>query len=89
MLNQTEKAYYLALEALRNKEYRQAVSFFDRAAAEFGNDQEFVLLSESTRLLVAVKERLADGRASLSETVNNELTIEEVLSNGQKTDFPG
>ena len=67
MLNQSEKAYCQALLALRNKDYRAAVEFFDRAAPYFTENKEFNLLRETNRLLVAVKERLAtaehEGRA--------------------------
>lgn len=62
MLSSAEKAYCLALTALKEKDYRAAIVQFDRAAEEFGTDKEFTLLRESTRLLVAVKEELGGGK---------------------------
>lgn len=59
MLSAAEKAYCLALKALKDKDYRDALVQFDRAADGFVEDKEFVLLKESTRLLVSVQEELA------------------------------
>ncbi len=59
MLNRPEKEYYLALAALRNKEYITALRHFDLASEFFRNNREFNLLYETTRTLLAVKERLA------------------------------
>lgn len=58
MLSPAEKAYCLALKALKDKEYRRAADFFDRASGQFRENPDFVLLWETTRLLLAVKEEL-------------------------------
>ena len=84
MLNPSEKAYCLALQALKQKRYTEAVSYFERAAGYFENNREFSLLRETTRLLVALKRELA--------TVGDEedtLIIEETFSDGQETNLPG
>lgn len=84
MLNPSEKAYCLALQALKQKRYAEAVTYFERAADYFENNREFSLLRETTRLLVALKRELA--------TVRNDedtLITEETFSNGQETDFSG
>lgn len=73
MLSSSEKAYCLALTALKEKDYANAVVHFDRAADEFGTDKEFTLLRESTRLLVAVKEELGGGKP----VSNDELITKE------------
>jgi len=76
MLRAAEKAYYQALLALKQKDYAEAVRQFGLAAPKFADNQEFKLLYETTRLLVAVKNELAD-------TGNEDrLEIEEVFSNG-------
>jgi len=62
MLSAPEKAYCLALKALKDKDYRTALGQFDRAADGFVDDKEFVLLRESTRLLVSVQEELAGSK---------------------------
>ncbi len=78
MLNSSEKAYCLALQALRDKKYGLANEYFDRAAAYFRDNQDFNLYRETVKLLIAVKEELA--------STNDEITIEEVFSDGQETD---
>ena len=80
MLNQSEKAYCQALLALRNKDYRAAVEFFDRAAPYFTENKEFNLLRETNRLLVAVKERLATAE-------HDEIELEETIPYGQETEL--
>lgn len=73
MLSSSEKAYCLALTALKEKDYRNAIIQFDRASEEFGSNKEFTLLSESTRLLVAVKEELGGGKpVSKDELITEE-----------------
>ena len=76
MLNTSEKAYCLALLALKRKEYRSAVEQFDKAAPHFKNDKEFNLYCESTRLLLAVKQEV-----EMIEDVDR-LEIEEAFPNG-------
>ena len=86
MLNPSEKAYCLALRALGRKEYSSAADYFDKAAPYFKSNEEFHLLSETTRLLVAVKRELAVADAGSEETEEKDaLVIEEVFSDGQET----
>ncbi len=85
MLNQAEKAYCLALQALKAKQYRQAVGHFDRAAEFFVDNKEFNLLRETTRLLVALKKEIAATDQKNDET----LIVQEVFSNGQETNIHG
>ena len=58
MLSETEKAYCAALTALKQKNYPEAVERFEIAAPEFGTNDEFNLLYQSTRLLLEVKKEL-------------------------------
>lgn len=76
MLSPAEKAYCQALLALKRKEYQEALAEFVKAADAFKASTEFNLLWETTRLLVAVKEELAD-----TEKVDR-LQIEEAYSRG-------
>lgn len=82
-LSAHEKAYCLALAALSQRKYRQAVDHFDKAAPFFAGNKEFILLSESTHLLVAVKKELTE-----LENKKNAMVITEVFTDGQKTIFP-
>jgi hypothetical protein len=50
-----ETAYTQALQALRDKDYRAALSFFKTAENQFAENPEFRILFEATRLLLAVK----------------------------------
>ncbi len=59
MLNPGEKAYCQALLALKSKNYRLAAEEFEKAAPLFKNDREVNLIMEKTRVLVAVKKKLA------------------------------
>jgi hypothetical protein len=77
MLDPMEKAYCLALESLRRKDYTSALTLLDRAAPRFSEDRDFRLLHESTRLLVAVKRELGG-----STMVEEKLEIEEVFTRG-------
>ena len=74
MIKPSEKAYRLALVSLKEKKYSLAAGYFDRAAIDFSHDREFVLLRETTRLLVAVKRKQTSG--------GERLDIEEVFTNG-------
>ncbi len=76
MLNHSEKAYCLALQALKNKKYRAASDLFDRAEPYFKDNAEFCLLRETNRLLMFVKGELATG------SKETEIVIEESFSNG-------
>jgi len=81
MLSPAEKAYCLALMALKEKDYHRAAGQFAQAASDFGRNSEFVLLWETTRLLVAVKEELK------TDEENDKIEIEEVYSYGQKDEL--
>ena len=77
MLKSTEKAYCLALQSLKRKEYRTAADYFDQAAPGFENNSEFDLLREATRLLVAVQKEMRG-----PDEADSRLEIEEVFTNG-------
>lgn len=76
MLSPSEKAYYFALQSLKEKRYSLASDYLDRAASEFSHEREFVLLRETIRLLVAVRKELQSG------SENSRLDFEEVFTNG-------
>ena len=76
MFEQAEKAYCLALLALKNKDYQTAADYFDNAADNFKDNQEFNLLRETTRLLLMVKEE------SARLNTEDKIEIEEVLPYG-------
>ncbi|UCC44993.1 MAG: hypothetical protein JSU65_03460 [Candidatus Zixiibacteriota bacterium] len=82
MLNPSEKAYYLALVALKRKDYCAAADQFDIAAPHFRGNREFDLFRETTRMLLAVKDELA-----AAEDADDRIEIEEVFSSGQETDI--
>jgi len=82
MLERAEKADWMALDALRRKEYRAAAAHFEVAAPRFRHDKEFVLFLETTRLLVSLQDTLKGGRS-----VDDDLEIEEVFSDVQETDI--
>ncbi|HOD66235.1 MAG TPA: hypothetical protein PLR32_07720 [candidate division Zixibacteria bacterium] len=81
MLRPDEKAYCQALLALRQKDYRAALRFFDAAAPGFSDNREFSLYREATRLLLAVKDKLAE--------LENKDTIDtkETVTHGQETEL--
>jgi outer membrane protein assembly factor BamD (BamD/ComL family) len=88
VLSPSEKAYFQALQALKRGDYKAAVVSFDRAAGTYGTDRQFVLLAETTRLLLAVKDEIRQMEpAREADTV--ESFIEEVFSDGEETEFPG
>ena len=78
MFNQAEKAYCEALLALRNKDYRKAADCFDEAMPQYMNNKEFVLLMETNRLLLAVKDKLA-------KYENEEIEVMEAFAHGKET----
>jgi len=84
MLNAAEKAYCLALQALKRREYRRADKLFDQAAGFFADNREFRLVRETTRLLVAVKEELGSFE---SDESNERTELEEVLTYGEKDEL--
>lgn len=67
MLNPAEKAYLEALQSLKRNEYRRAAHYFDQAAPFFAENQEFILIRETTSLLVAVKEELRELEADKND----------------------
>lgn len=75
MLNPAEKAYCLALLALRNKGLRTAAEQFDKAGDFFSGDKEFQLLKETTSLALAVK-------AEIARHENEEEFVTEEILNG-------
>ncbi len=81
MLSDAEKAYCLALEALKRKDYPAASNHFDKAVPHFKNNREFNLLRQTTELLLAVKEerKKLDGEDMIE--------LEEVLPYGEEKDF--
>jgi len=82
MMNKAHKAYYKALEALSNKDYRAAAGFFKTAENGFTDDADFRILKEVTELLLVTKDEIY----SLE---NEGIEIEEIFSNGQETEFCG
>lgn len=84
MLDPREKAYLQALQALREKQYQQAVGYFDRAAEFFADNREFQLLRGTTQLLLEVKREIAAVEGHQNDTLMNE----EVLTDGQETILP-
>jgi len=81
MLNPSEKAYCQALLALKRKDYVAAAEQFEKASPGFSGNKEFVLIRETTRLLLAVRDKL-----SVMEG-NDSIEIEEAFSHGQKTEL--
>ena len=81
MLDRAEKAYCLALLALKDKDYPAASDHFDRAAPRFKDNREFNLLRQSTELLLAVKKERVKLHAE--DTIERE----EVLPYGQEKEF--
>ena len=77
MLKPAEKAYCRALEALRRKDYNDALRHFSDAGDAFTQNKEFNLLHETTRLLMAVKIELT---GSKDMTVSRETSVLEDIS---------
>ena len=82
MLSDADKAYYRALQALRDKDYRAAAGFLKYAENQFADMPELCILRESTELLLSVKDEIY-------ELENETIEIEEILINGQETEFRG
>ena len=74
MLHPAEKAYCLALLALRKKDLRTAAAQFERAGDYFSSDKEFNILKETTSLSLAIKAEI--GRYEHEE----EFVTEEILN---------
>ncbi len=82
MLNHFEKAYCQAIIALKEKKYRQAASCFENAAPYYSDNKEFTLLMETNKMLLVVKEKLA-------EEENEEIIIKEAFAHGKETELLG
>ena len=83
MLNSSEKAYLMALQALKARNYQQAAQQFDRAADFFKENKEFLILRETTKLLLEVKSQLGEPIPSSAsdDTLDiDSLEIEEVFT---------
>ncbi len=76
MLVDSEKAYCQALLALKNRDYQTAVMKFAKASGDFGTNEEFDLLYQTTQLLLAVKQELA------LEAEDIEIAGKELMTNG-------
>jgi len=81
MLNQAEKAYCLALQALKNKDYNAASDYFDGAVEYFKGNREFNLLRETTNLLLVVK------KERMKLEAEDTIELEEVLPYGEEENF--
>jgi len=82
VLSDADKAYYRALQALRDKDYRAAAGFLKYAENQFADMPELGILRGSTELLLSVKDEIY-------ELENETIEIEEILINGQETEFRG
>jgi len=80
MLNDSDKAYYRALQALGEKDYRAAAGFLKSVENQFADKPELRILKESVELLLTVKDEMY-------ELENETIEIEEILINGQETEF--
>lgn len=60
MLSDSEKAVFKGLMALKNKDYPSASGFFRTAENQFADSIEFLILKETTDLLLAVKEEIVE-----------------------------
>lgn len=58
MLHPSEKAFCLALMALKSRQYSTALTHFSEAEPYFSDNREFALFQETTRLLCTVKAEL-------------------------------
>ena len=85
MLNQAEKAYYFALQALRAKQYDRAMNYFHAAGDFFADNKEFNILRETTALLLEVKRELT---ASEGYELDESPADESILV-GEVFDEPG
>lgn len=75
MLSEQEKAFCRALLALKKGDYKAALGCFESVNGNVGTNSEFVLLYETTKLLLAVKNELR----SMAET-DEEITKEIVIN---------
>ena len=80
MINGAQNAYGNALEALAARDFATASGFLKSAEKEFAGDADFRILSESVRLLLAVKEELFE-----LENRNRQ----EIDSHGEKAEILG
>lgn len=78
MLRAEEKAYCLALEALRNHDYAAADREFDVCREMFVGSAGFLIIAEATRLMVQIQRRKA-------EVAKIETQIKETVDYGEET----
>ncbi len=78
MLTAEEKAYCLALEALRNRDYASADRQFDACREAFAGSSGFMIIAEAARLMVQIQRKKTD--ASKIET-----QIKETVDHGEET----
>ncbi len=81
-MSHSENFYRRALEALRDKDYQAASGFFKSAENQFADNLDFRILSEVTALLLAVKDEI-------TEIENEGFVVEEMYSDGEKTELRG
>ena len=81
MLNQAEKAYYFALQALRAKDYPRAMNYFHAAGDFFHDNREFNILRETTAMLLEVKREIAraEGRDFTEPVADESILVGEVF----------
>ena len=78
MLKQAEKAYYFALQALKAKQYAKALNYFHSAGDYFKDNQEFLILRDTTELLMTVKGQIAEASGA-SVAKDESILVGEVL----------
>ena len=76
MLDSAEKAFCKALVELRKKNYEAAAELFGDAGDYVMDNDEFVLLRETTRLLIQVRAELTQ------KSKEDEIEIKEEFSRG-------
>ena len=59
-MTEEAKYYYKALQALKEKDFRLADRYFKSAENQIAENMEFSILSEATRLLMVVKNEIAE-----------------------------
>jgi len=81
VLNQSEKAYYFALQALRARQYDRAMNYFHTAGDFFADNKEFCILRETTALLLAVKQEIAaaEGQEIMGSPSDDSVLVGEVF----------
>jgi len=78
MSEASDRAFREALTALRERRFDQAAGFFREAASGLDGDADYLLMAETTNLLLAVKEEIARQSGLQDETIE----IEEMFTHG-------